>query len=111
MKDRGKIEKLSIEGTVSASNDNVGGIVGTLGNDTEIIDCDFHGSVLENNNIGALVGAAEDKVIMKFCYSDAEVTGKATVGGLIGNAQAVSAGSEMNGMYFSGTITSEKIVQ
>ena len=107
LKDGGKIEKLSIEGTVSASNDNVGGIVGTLGNDTEILDCDFHGSVLGNNNIGALVGSAEDKVIMKSCYSDAKVTGKSTVGGLIGNAQAVSAGSEMNGMYFSGTITSE----
>lgn len=109
--DFGKVYRLSIEGTVNTSGNNVGGIVGVLGDNSFVSECDYHGSVSGSNNVGSLIGLSENEVKIESCYSNAKITGTKATGGLIGNIQSNSKSVIISKSYFSGTINSNSSEQ
>ena len=76
----GKIENLSVSGSVSGNN-NVGGVVGLNGGSVE--DCDFTGSVSGKIDVGGVVGDNEGRV--ENCHNAGEVSGNDYVGGVVGH--------------------------
>lgn len=107
----GCISKLSVEGKVNSSGDNVGGIAGSLTDSASIANCDYHGTVTGSDNVGALVGLAENDVTIESCYSDAKITGKSSIGGLIGSIHSALNGSKVSKLYFSGTVSCDNTEQ
>ncbi len=100
----GCITKLSVEGKVNSSGNNIGGIAGSLLNSASITDCDYHGSVDGSENVGALIGTVKNGVTVESCYSDANINGQSAVGGLIGCIQTGLDSNVIKRLYFSGTV-------
>ena len=73
--------KSSVIGYVSATGDQIGGLVGY--SDGSINDCYFSGSVIGGNQVGGLVGFNLRYSISQ-CYTAARIAGKMEVGGLVG---------------------------
>ena len=82
----GKIENLTVSGSVNSSGDYVGGIVGW--NNGNVINCAFSGSVSGNSYVGGVVGVVGDSSgSVKNCYNTGSVNGSAAsnnVGGVVG---------------------------
>ena len=102
----GKIENLSVSGSVSVSgSDHVGGVVGlNLGT---VINCAFSGSVSGSDHVGGVVGYNNSSV--ENCYNTGSVNGgNSSVGGVVGynggsvtnsyNTGAVSGGEDVGGV-------------
>ena len=70
-------------GSVSATDDYVGGLVGYDYSVNDISNCFFNGSVSGKNYVGGLVGMKDHGTISK-SYCSASVLGNRYVGGLIG---------------------------
>ena len=115
----GKIEKLSVSGTVSGGM-YVGGVVGRNGGN--VINCTFSGSVSGFGPVGGVVGSNNNGSVEN-CYNTGSVTGSADiVGGVVGynsrsvtncyNTGTVSGGEDVGGVVGhndggsgSGTVT------
>ena len=91
----GKIENLSVSGSVSG-NSSVGGVVGLNGGSVE--DCDFTGSV-SGSYVGGVVGWNASGTV-KNCYNTGEVSGSEFVGGVVGDN-----GGSVTNSYNTGTVT------
>ena len=76
----GKIENLSVSGSVSGNN-YVGGIVG-YNNGGTVTNCAFSGSVSGNRSVGGVVGVNRGTV--ENCYNTGSVKGDWYVGGVVG---------------------------
>ena len=111
----GKIENLSVSGSVSVSgSDHVGGVVGlNLGT---VINCAFSGSVSGTGDyVGGVVGD-NDGGRVENCYNTGEVSGNSYVGGVVGynigggrvtnsyNTGAVSGLVSGTGSYVGGVV-------
>ncbi len=93
----GKIENLSVSGSVSG-NDYVGGIAGD--NRGSVEDCDFTGSVSGNNYVGGVVGLNRGSVIN--CTNTGSVKGSGNrVGGVVG----YNNGGTVKNCYNTGNIS------
>lgn len=103
--DSGSVYRFSVEGNVTSSGSNVGGIVGTLSDNATMTDCDYHGIVKGEANVGALVGLVENGTTIESCYSDAAVTGLSSAGGLIGTVKSSAMGNKLSKMYFAGSVS------
>lgn len=103
--DTGSVYRLSVEGNVTSSGSNVGGIVGTLSDGAAMTDCDYHGNVKGEASVGALVGLVQNGATIETCYSDAIVTGQSSIGGLIGSVKSGAIGNTLSKMYFAGTVS------
>ena len=101
----GKIENLSVSGSVSVSgSDHVGGVVGlNLGT---VINCAFSGSVSGSNHVGGVVGDNEGTV--ENCYNTGKVTGSSSVGGVVGQNSGPVENcyniGEVSGNYVGGVV-------
>jgi uncharacterized protein (TIGR02145 family) len=93
----GTISNVSINASVMATGENIGGVVGWLG-DASISQSNSAGSVrasMDNSNyVGGLVGYMYSGTYIGQCYSSAIVEGFAGVGGLVGGTIEGSTISE-----------------
>ena len=109
------VKNLNVEGSVTASNNNVGGIVGQV-NAGSVINCSFTGSVSSSKakaNIGGIVGYVNgDKpnkkptVVLSGCVNRASVETKndaknTVAGGIVGYAKY----TEITACYNTGTVS------
>ena len=87
----GKIENLTVSGSVNSSGDYVGGIVGQ--NNGNVINCAFSGSVSGNSYVGGVVGVVgvvgDSSGSVKNCYNTGAVSSLDSgsgnsVGGVVG---------------------------
>lgn len=102
------IENCTVNATVSASGNRIGGLIGCIGitaenASVEIEDSSFSGTINANNMVGALIGATEHyenigKIEIEDCKVDADITARSTVGGFVGQlslpATIISSDSE-----------------
>ena len=82
----GHIEKCFAIGKISATGDNIGGLVGYdkgYSDYESLSDCYFSGTVFGNNNVGGLVGTKYFGVVSR-SYAVGAVAGAKNVGGLLG---------------------------
>ena len=89
--DGGKIQKLSLSGTVNASGDisQTGGVAGAMadrgdGKAANILDCSFAGTVNGEQQTGGIIGCVGLKNNVERCSNEATVTGTDQVGGIAG---------------------------
>ena len=97
----GKIEKLTVSGSVSGHN-FVGGIAGRNGGN--VINCAFSGSVSGNSPVGGVVGWNDSGTVTGCIFSGpGSVSGKISVGGVVGG----NSGSNgvVENCYNTGTVT------
>ncbi|TVP43871.1 MAG: hypothetical protein EA341_17425, partial [Mongoliibacter sp.] len=87
-------------GSVTGSNNRVGGLVGYFYADGEITNSYATADVVGGENVGGLVGYQDGKII--FSYATGMVTGFKNVGGLVGHSQWSS--SSINTSHASGNI-------
>lgn len=79
-----KIENVTTIGDVTASNDNTGGLVGSVGNLVFIGDSVASGNISGEFRIGGLVGHAATNVEIADSIAGGDVSGNSEVGGLVG---------------------------
>ena len=99
----GKIENLSVSGTVSGGM-CVGGIAGQ--NNGNVEDCDFTGSVSGSDHVGGVVGWNISGGNVKNCYNTGEVSGSSYVGGVVGENLGSSTAENC---YNTGTVTGSPV--
>lgn len=101
----GSIEKSksSIVINSTASNANVGGLVGNVLRESSLDEVAFDGSIQATGNIGGLVGYGAGIVNVSNAYSIGVIKGINSVytGGLVGRSDA---GCEITNCYFAGNI-------
>ena len=66
---------------------NVGGVVGSSRDSSEVINCYVTGNVSGNENVGGVVGNSGN--IVQNCYSTGDVSGYGNVGGVVGSGGIV----------------------
>ena len=89
--DHGIVKNLSVMGDVYGE-DNVGGVVGWLGNDSEVNSCCFMGNIYGDEAVGGVVGRLGDAGATKHdgnariisCYHTGSIVGTDDVGGVAG---------------------------
>ena len=89
-------------GTVGTEGSGVfnGGIVGFIGQDTEIINASSSGTIRGSQGIGGLVGSLSNGSSIISSNSSAEVTSNNRAGGIVG----VIDGSSLDSVSFTGTV-------
>lgn len=103
------IKNLKVEGTVSGSSANVGGIVGKTQTGTRIENCAFTGSVKSTSTsstavVGGIVGKVNTgSLTITNCYNTANITGGKNAGGILGYSGA--AGTKIENCFNTGTIS------
>ena len=100
----GKVQNLTVDGTVSGSGNRVGGVVGY--NSGSVINCTNTGSVSGSEYVGGVVGYNRGTV--ENCYNTGNVSGVGPVGGVVGsnsgtvencyNTDSVSNGTTSGGV-------------
>lgn len=82
----GEVKNLSLSGTVNVTGDgtiSTGGIAGYL--EGRITDCSFSGTVNGVQNVGGIVGQSGLNSNISRCINNAIITGKENVGGIAGS--------------------------
>lgn len=103
------IRNLKVEGTISSTSANVGGIVGKTQTGTKIENCAFTGSVLSTSTgktagVGGIVGKVNTgSLTITNCYNTANVTSSKNAGGILGYSGA--AGTKIENCFNTGTIS------
>lgn len=103
------IRNLKVEGTISSTSANVGGIVGKTQTGTKIENCAFTGSVLSTSTgktagVGGIVGKVNTgSLTITNCYNTANVTSSKNAGGILGYSGA--AGTKIEICFNTGTIS------
>ena len=85
----GKVEDVSISGSINTTSDNVGALAGTIQGTATVNNCSSSASVSSTGlNVGGLIGQVDDKGVLTAtnCNATGNVTGLGNVGGLIGAA-------------------------
>lgn len=91
------------EPEINVRKDNVGALVGQTSGTTTITNCGVTGgSVTGNGNVGGLIGSIGEDNHVVGCYSSASVKGVSPVGGLIGDASYFTA--RIIASYSTGTV-------
>ena len=86
------ISNISVSGSVTASDDRAGGLVGDLGTNSAIAASYSSAAVSGDDQIGGLVGDSDSGTRITASYATGSVTGNDDVGGLVGaNYGAVTA--------------------
>jgi|GEM_PF-5135808 len=99
------LHDVSFEGTVQGIN-NVGGLVGTLGQNPGIQKVSAIGSVTGQKNVGGLFGQTGNQgVAIRNAYFIGDVRGGQVAGGIIGYVYPEGGGGQLNYVYASGTVT------
>ena len=103
------IRNLKVEGTISSTSANVGGIVGKTQTGTKIENCAFTGSVSSTSTgntagVGGIVGKVNTgSLTITNCYNTANVTSSKNAGGILGYSGA--AGTKIENCFNTGTIS------
>jgi hypothetical protein len=100
----GTIDSVQVEGTVTASQDYIGGLVGVC-NGCRINYSLFSGTLIGRSSIGGLAGQLSNSIITNNQFHGT-IKGANNVGGLAGSSQETSFISN----YVNGTIYGQKIV-
>jgi hypothetical protein len=106
------IENIRVTGTINASGQRIGGMIGDYRTNQHIIDrCSFIGSVTGDDQVGGLIGSGGSggyDAIITNCFARATVTGDDDVGGFAGDIRYLnqSGGNDfvMN-CYAASTVT------
>ena len=78
------IDNCKVSATVNGTNDNIGGVVGTV-SDSRISGCSMDGNVNGAVAVGGIAGYAYDKTVIDNCKVSGEVTGTGiNIGGIAG---------------------------
>ncbi len=96
----GTISNCISDCTITAADDNAGGIAGKT-SEGVVIYCSSSGTVTGDYYVGGLVGYCYDESIVECCKSDSEVSGNYYAGGLIGYTYF---GSEIEKSFSSGRV-------
>ena len=104
-----EIRNLTVEGTVSAAGQDVGGIVGVTYGKTVIENCVNNCTVSGKNNVGGIAGRTHngaDGTVIKNCTNNGNVTGTTkNVGGIIGGVNSTDGPLTVNRCINTGEIT------
>ncbi|HQM01447.1 MAG TPA: GLUG motif-containing protein [Ruminococcus flavefaciens] len=88
----GKIKNLSVNGNIDSPDSTcIGGIVGELGYNGEIVNCSFTGNIKGYNLIGGITGSVWQEGKVECCYFNGTLDTSnedANVGGIVGKATA-----------------------
>ena len=85
----GKVENVSVSGSVNSTSDNVGALAGTIQGTTTVNNCSSSASISSTGAwVGGLIGQVDDKGVLTAtnCNASGSVTGLGNVGGFIGGA-------------------------
>jgi len=85
---------------VGGTGDNIGGLAGYNGTDSEISCCYNTGTISNNKGAGGVVGYNDGGEI-SYCYNTGDVTGTGSVAGVVGNNE----GGEISYCYNIGSVT------
>ena len=112
--DGGRVQALSVSGTVTATGDvsQTGGIAGGMSDKGDktasaITDCSFSGSVSGNIQVGGIVGSVGLHNKVEQCANRAAVTGAEQVGGIAG----ANSYGEVRYCFNTGAVGSESAKQ
>ena len=103
------IKNLKVEGTISGTSANVGGIVGKTQTGTRIENCTFAGNIKSTSTgssagVGGIVGKVNTgSLTITNCYNTANVTSGKNAGGILGYSSA--AGTKITNSFNTGTIS------
>ena len=104
-----EIRNLTVEGTVSAAGQDVGGIVGVTYGKTVIENCVNNCTVSGKNNVGGIAGRTHngaDGTVIKNCTNNGDVTGiTKNTGGIIGGVNGTEGPLTVNRCINTGDIT------
>ena len=100
------IENCYNTGPVKGSGDNVGGVVGSATDSSDIINCYNTGNVTgSGDNVGGVVGYAWGSTITN-CYNTGAVSGSSYVGGVVGWANSsTTTNFTITNCYNTGAVT------
>ena len=92
-------------GSVNASSNYVGGVVGYINNSSTITNCYNTGSVSGSMYVGGVVGRAASSTIEN-CYNTGSVSGLGYVGGVAGHAYSFGSSScKITNCYNTGSVS------
>ena len=106
------VNNITIYGNVTASADNVGGVIGceeekySQSSALEIANCSYFGDIAGANNVGGIIGNSSSVVarLIKNSYAISNISATGNkVGGLVGNAEMYT----ISDSYFSGEIVAQ----
>ena len=103
------IQNLKVDGTITGSSINVGGIVGMTQGAAKIDSCTFNGTVSSTSTkakagVGGIVGRVNTGTLTIInCYNTASVTSKKYAGGILGASTA--AGTTITNCFNIGVIS------
>lgn len=97
------LSNISIQGTVGAINEDVGGIIGLAALNTEISNVGFRGSVSGTVNVGGLVGRMAENASLRRGYAVADIVAEDHAGVLVGQTSLFPQTIEE--MYAAGLVT------
>lgn len=82
----GVLENLSVTGQVNNTDKySTGGIVGEIGEDAIVRNCDFTGTVSSSKSaVGGIAGYIWQKGTIENCYHNGEVSAEGSAGGIVG---------------------------
>ncbi len=108
------IKNLGVSGSVTSTNNYVGGVVGQANKGTTIVNCFSDVTVQGSSNVGGVVGYASGATIAN-CYNLGSVKATSDTGGIVAGVVGVASGSTMFGTttlaacYNVGTLTGSTI--
>ena len=104
-----KIKNVIVQGTVTSSNGDAGGIVGrAIGTDNTITNCGNEANVSGGSNVGGILGNSQNwNTVVKItgCYNTGSISAKDRAAGIIGRYNG--SNPEIVDCYNTGAITSE----
>jgi hypothetical protein len=92
------VENCNVSGTVNGNGYYVGGLIGILDSDAQIINSHFNGGVMGINWVGGLAGQISSGIVTN-SYATGNVIGTNIIGGLVGYSEGTIENS-----YATGTI-------
>lgn len=107
------ISDLSVSGNIISTSSYIGGIVGSLGEGSEISNCHNSATLKYNGtssycNVGGIIGSNRaDDIVIKDCYNTGTITG-GKVGGIVGELSQAST-IVIENCYNTGVINATSI--
>ena len=104
----GNIFDLSVYGNVTSTQSYIGGIVGEIRDNAQIINCSFNGNVTGDKNVGGITGKVYQSGNITSCYHVGTVEANSKAGGILGFIHPDSLDVTVNSCYHSGKILSDE---
>ena len=94
----------------------VGGLAGSVRDNSEINSCSVVGTVNGQDNVGGLIGLVDHYCMVTFCYSSGSVSGTYHTGGLVGSNYYLStitncfSTASVSGVTYAGGLAGANII-